>query len=136
MSKTKQSILFLIFSIILLSCGGSSKPSKTQLRDEMSGVWSSTMDEGLVEINFKKVGEEKINMGGVMLDVKIKQVDVENEIISFYVSQQGQSMDMSVKNNVIWSISEIYDEGTDSYTLNLITDQGEIVELDYFVREL
>lgn len=75
-------------------------------------------------------------MNGDLYNISIKKIDIENDIVSFYVSENGKGFKEPMQENPIWSVREIWDDEEDVFTINLTTDKGKTFELDYFIREL
>ena len=74
-------------------------------------------------------------MNGDLYNISIKKIDIENDIVSFYVTQNGKGFKEPMQENPIWSVREIWDNDG-GFTIDLTTNKGKTFELDYFIREL
>lgn len=128
-------IIAFSLTFFFFACG-SSTAIKNEILYEVSGVWSSSIEEFVVELNFYSERNKTLNLNGDLYNISIKKIDIENDIVSFYVSENGKGFKEPMQENPIWSVREIWDDEQDVFTINLTTDKGKTFELDYFIREL
>mgnify|MGYP001198740245 CR=1 FL=1 len=127
-------IIAFTLPFFFFSCGNSTA-IKNEILYEVSGVWSSSIEEFVVELNFYSERNKTLKLNGDLYNISIKKIDIENDIVSFYVTQNGKGFKEPMQENPIWSVREIWDNDG-GFTIDLTTNKGKTFELDYFIREL
>jgi hypothetical protein len=128
MKNTAASITKSIKALLLsVSLFGVASCSKTEVDlEDITGVWRGDSDGSMIEFNIAG-SNPKIKIGDKVFNVKIKEVDNDNQIVSVIVNGEP---------NMVWSIRKVWDDDKKKeFTLDMTLQDGTNDSLS-FVRNL